>query len=87
MQNLRQILENVFFTQENQTITLSFAGAEAQDDKSIYEIMEQMKGVLKSIGVDNVSYSPDTLSATVVTSDDKMDEVRQIAKDFGATVK
>jgi hypothetical protein len=86
MNELKTILENIFYSQENNTITLSFSGAKIDDDKDIYDTMERIKIVLSSIGVDNVSFTPDALSMTVVTTDDKFDEVAQIAKDFGASV-
>jgi len=85
MQHIRTILENIFYSQENKTIKLSFDGSKISDDKDIYDTMERIKIVLSSIGVDNVSFTPDALSMTIVTTDDKFKEIEQIARDFGAT--
>lgn len=86
MNDLKTILENIFYSQENKSITLSFNGAKVDDDKDIYDTMERIKIVLSSIGVDNVSFTPDALSMSIVTTDDKFEEIEQIAKDFGAAI-
>jgi len=86
MQHIRTILENVFYSQENRTVTLSFDRIQNQDDKDIYDIMEQIKGVLKSVGVDNINFSPDSLKMTIIAKEDKFDEIEKIAKDFNATI-
>lgn len=84
MQHIRTILENVFYSQENRTITLSFD--KIQGDKDIYNVMEQIKSVLKSVGVDNINFSPDSLKMTIIAKEDKFDEIEKIAKDFNATI-
>lgn len=84
MQHIRTILENVFYSQENRTITLSFD--KIQGDKDIYDVMEQIKSVLKSVGVDNINFSPDSLKMTIIAKEDKFDEIEKIAKDFNATI-
>jgi hypothetical protein len=86
MNDLKTLLENVFYSQENKTITLSFNGAKIDDDRDIYDTMERIKIVLSSIGVDNVSFTPDALSMSIVTTDDKFDEIEKIAADFGAAI-
>lgn len=86
MQDLKTILENIFYSQNSKTITLSFSGAKIDDDKDIYDTMDRIKIVLDSIGVDSVSFTPDALSMSIVTTDDKFDEIQKIAKDFGASV-
>jgi hypothetical protein len=87
MNNIRTLLENVFFAQESKTITLSLANSMTDSEKTVYEVMEKMKNVFKTVGIDNVMYNPDSLTLTVITTDDKEDEIRKIAGDFGATIK
>jgi hypothetical protein len=86
MQHIKSIIENVFYSQENKTITLSFEKSLNKDTKSIYEVMEQIKKVLNVAGVDNISFSPDSLKMTIVTKEDKLDEILKVANDFKADV-
>lgn len=85
MDNLRNILENVFFPQDNNTISLSFDNhPDAQRD--IIDIMGKIKGALKSIGVDIVAFDPTKAIMTIVTTNNKKDEILRLAQDFKAVV-
>jgi acetolactate synthase small subunit len=78
-------MEQVFFPQENNTITLSFANnPDAQHN--MIEVMDQLKNVLKTIGVDMVTFNADKAMVTIITTEDKKDEILRLTQDFGATV-
>jgi hypothetical protein len=83
MKQLKQLLENIFFAQDNRTINISF---DKSPIENVYETLEKFKAALSAVGIDNTSFQPDTLIASVVTTEDKIDELRKIVDDFGATV-
>lgn len=88
MQHIKAILENVFYSQANRTITLSLEKSlgSIDDNADIYDTMEQMKNVLNSVGVDSISFSPDSATMTIVTTEDNVDKILKVAEDFKATV-
>jgi hypothetical protein len=48
--------------------------------------MDQLKNVLKTIGVDMVTFNADKAMVTIITTEDKKDEILRLTQDFGATV-
>jgi acetolactate synthase small subunit len=50
------------------------------------EVMDQLKNVLKTIGVDMVTFNADKAMVTIITTEDKKDEILRLTQDFGATV-
>jgi hypothetical protein len=83
MRHLKSILENVFFAQENQTINISFERAMGDN---IYDTLEKFKNALKNVGIDNFSFQPEAAIASVIVTDDKIDELKKIVSDFKATI-
>lgn len=85
MDNIREMLEQVFYHQNKDTISISFDGnPEATQD--ITKVMDQFKSLLNNIGVDTIAFHPDFANLTIVTTEDKVDEILKLANDFKATV-
>jgi len=79
------MLEQVFYHQNNNTISISFDG-NPDATKDITNVMEQFKTMLNNIGVDTIAFHPDFANLTIVTTADKADEILKLADDFKATV-
>ena len=88
MKHLKELLENVFYSQENRTISLSLekAAADSDGETDIYGLMDQIKSALRSVGVDNVTFNPEKLAMTIITKEDKLDEIQKIANEFNAII-
>jgi hypothetical protein len=85
MNNLRRLLEQVFFPQVNHTVTLSFGNNQAAQN-NILDVLERLKHALASVGIDKVSFNADKAMVSIVTTEDKKDEILRISQDFGATI-
>lgn len=79
------MLEQVFYHQDKNTISISFDGNQAATN-DIVSTMEQFKNLLNNIGVDVIAFHPDFANLTIVTTENKVDEILKLANDFKATV-
>jgi hypothetical protein len=81
MSNFKNILENIFFSQDTTTVTLSFDN-NIYKDKNIYQLMTRFKNSLNKIGIHTMSFSPDTLLVSIVTTKDKLELLQKIVDDY-----
>lgn len=86
MQHLKRLVENIFYSNEeklegtNGTLEFSYKDASPLELESNFE---QLKKLLKAIGITNVVDYKNNLKVTIITKVKDMERVKEIAKSLG----